>query len=265
MSATLKRSDVIESTAPAPRWARFSLRSLFFTTLVCAVGLAVLIVPSVRELQAIAHFDRLGVPRVPSSGRAADARWSWIPFHGIHYASWLPEFLEDESLRELCPQVHQIWFVEGDELGDAELPPLRACTRLQALHLPSTKLTDAGLRPLAGLRKLEFLSLQVANLTDAGCAHFCRLPKLKHLALGPSYGRGKSHVTEAGLRRLAQLPSLTSLELSQLDLNEAGIAALGDLTQLEQLTFFEVTFPPNGLAELRVRLPQCAIETEPVP
>jgi hypothetical protein len=161
--------------------------------------------------------------------------------------------------------------------GLVHLSGLRSLRHLEPMY----DLTDEGAAALSSLRLLDELSIVTTNLTDDGIAHLAPLTQLKDLALNAS------ELTEVGLARLkgwnrltrlslsvgdledyrflSQFPELISLELilEKFDTKsvpgvwipvkqrgELGLASLGTLSKLRDLSVSSSSYPESLLANI---------------
>jgi hypothetical protein len=145
---------------------------------------------------------------------------------------------------------------------DAGLAHLAACEGLFALNLDSDRLlvTGAGLAPLAVLPHFSALSF---DARDADMPYIAALPRLRHLvcqdttagddgfsALGGSrsiehiWGRRCHNLQRRGFVALSRIPTLRSLSVSCLNVDDAGLAALPGFPALTELMPMDV--PDEG-------------------
>ncbi|MGE5927479.1 MAG: hypothetical protein ACM357_09000 [Gemmatimonadota bacterium] len=145
---------------------------------------------------------------------------------------------------------------------DAGLAELTACEGLFALNLDSSRLavTGAGLAPLAGLPHFSALSF---DAKDADMPYIAALPRLRHLvcqdtvagddgfsALAGSrsleylWGRRCHNLRRRGFQALANIPTLRSLSVSCLNVDDAGLAILPRFPALTELMPMDV--PDEG-------------------
>ena len=145
---------------------------------------------------------------------------------------------------------------------DAGLGHLAACEGLYALNLDSDRLlvTGAGLAPLAVLPHFSALSF---DAKDADMPYIAALPRLRHLvcqdttagddgfsALGGSrslehiWGRRCHNLGRRGFVALSRIPTLRSLSVSCLNVDDEGLAALPDFPALTSLMPMDV--PDEG-------------------
>ncbi|MCX7425435.1 MAG: hypothetical protein NTW96_07400, partial [Planctomycetia bacterium] len=70
-------------------------------------------------------------------------------------------------------------------------------------------------------------------------------------------------VTDAGLKHLARLPSLISLELGDTELTDRALADLRGMTRLEYLGVSGTRMTSEGVKRLREALPTTRIDFTP--
>lgn len=110
--------------------------------------------------------------------------------------------------------------LQGTNVTDATLAPLKDITSLVELNLATTRITDAGLQNLKGLTHLQRLHLEMTDVTDAGLAHLKPLTNLVYLNLYAT------KVTDAGLENLKDMRYLRNLYTWQSKVSEDGAARL---------------------------------------
>jgi len=174
--------------------------------------------------------DELVPPSAPDSERGAAA------------ARDAAEAPREASARETRRRATAAWLREVlpdryGELSDAEL------AALTELDLRGAAIGDDDLRHLADFSDLESLSLHGTPITDAGLAHLGTLTHLRNLVLRGTQVTGAgvqslpveslealhlcdSRITAEDLRYLPPMPSLRTLKLNFLELDDASIAAL---------------------------------------
>ncbi|MDZ4403750.1 hypothetical protein [Prosthecobacter sp.] len=126
--------------------------------------------------------------------------------------------------------------------GCKELTRLFLYDRTNANH---SAVNDAGLQAVAaaGFPKLEDFAYVQRQVTDAGLAHLSAL-KLRKLTTNTSPGI-------EGLRHLAEISTLESLELGRSNLTDEGLLILSKLKSLQQLTSFDARITDEGLKHLQ--------------
>jgi hypothetical protein len=140
--------------------------------------------PSAAETKAIAAFGQKGIDIRPI---AANLNWREANFR-----------------------------LQGTNVNDTLLAPVKDILGLVDLNLATTKVTDAGLANLKGLTNLQRLHLELTGVSDAGLAQIKSLPNLTYLNL---YG---TKVTDAGLENLKGMKHLRNLYVWQSKVTEEG-------------------------------------------
>lgn len=162
------------------------------------------------------------------------------------------------SLRALGGQVTEtggavtkIFFKDCSKLGEAEFKQIGQLKSLKTLTLYGSckGLTDATLVHLAGLTALEELGTDGIQVTDAGLKHLAALPNLRsaaffHIAF-PDKG-----FTGAGFAAFKTLPKLERLTIAGTPFNDAGMAAVAQLTQLKEFRTWHTFQTQAGNAHL---------------
>src|SRR5260221_44216 len=110
--------------------------------------------------------------------------------------------------------------LQGTNITDAVIAPVKDITSLVGLNLGATKVTDAGLAHIKGLTNLTRLYLELTAVTDAGLANLKGLGNLTYLNL---YG---TQVSDAGLEHLKGLKYLRNLYVWQTKVTAAGVKKL---------------------------------------
>ena len=110
--------------------------------------------------------------------------------------------------------------LQGTNVTDAVVAPVKDLTSLIEINLAKTSVTDAGLSALENLTNLLRLHLELTSITDAGLARLKNLTNLGYLNL---FGTA---VTDAGLEHLKGLRNLKQLYLWQTKVTDAGAASL---------------------------------------
>lgn len=137
-------------------------------------------------------------------------------------------------------------------LGDTNVEKLLPLKNLVELEISDNLLTEVGLKQLASFKRLAKLKLGInkgvtpndpAGFTPAGLRHIASLGSLTHLTIVcPS-------VTDAGLKELAPLTGLTSLNLGA-EVTDAGLKEIVRFSNLTELTLFNTKVTDAGMREL---------------
>src|SRR5262249_39690729 len=112
--------------------------------------------------------------------------------------------------------------------------------QLQALDLRLTRVTDAGLKDLAGL-KLSELFIPAATQTDLGLKVFLTINPDR-----PKLDLSGWNVTNDGLKELARLKHLQSLNLRDTKVTDSGLKDLAGLN-LKDLALPDAALTDLGL------------------
>jgi hypothetical protein len=100
--------------------------------------------------------------------------------------------------------------------------------------------TDESLFVLLQLPDLCRVAVGGNRFTEEGVAHLAQLPKLRELDI--------SNVTADGLRQLAAARELRELVLSWHDTDDAVLSGVAELTQLTSIQLYDTSVTANGLA-----------------
>jgi Leucine-rich repeat (LRR) protein len=103
------------------------------------------------------------------------------------------------------------------------------------------QVTDLGLAKLGKLTKLRRLNLSGARLTPAGLKVLARMP-LEHLSLWNCEA-----LDDAAASVLAEIPTLTNLDLSLTKVSDAGLQTLAKLPNLKALYLSETKVTPQAV------------------
>jgi hypothetical protein len=118
--------------------------------------------------------------------------------------------------------------------GDDGLECLARLPHLKKLELKSmgnTAVTDAALKAAGQLSRLEELSVASEDITDDGLRHLEELTSLQKLSID------SDGITGDGLKYLKGLGMLRTLRLTCPRLQDSGLQRVGELTQLDDLSF----------------------------
>ena len=136
--------------------------------------------------------------------------------------------------------------LRGAKLDDRALADLRACTRLEHLHLFSCEsITSRGMVALRGLTALESIDLRNHALEDKGVESLVELPRLSRVF----FNAVSRHFTHHGMAGLARLP-LISLELDGDTLDDERILPLARHRSLANLEIGGAPITERGAAAI---------------
>ena len=153
--------------------------------------------------------------------------------------------IRDEDLEPLrkATQVQRLHLFR-QPIGDSTLGNLRHITQLRELGLGITEVTDVGLVELQHFPSLEKLWLFHTEVTDTGMKHVSKCENLEFLELG------STKVGDAGVRQLASLPHLRYINLSKTGVTDEGVAALAPLSNLDEGIFFGTAVTQAGVDQV---------------
>jgi hypothetical protein len=142
---------------------------------------------------------------------------------------------------------------KSTNVTDGAIPYLGRIKNLQWLDLTGTNVTGDQLGSLRSLSALRLLDLKETAIRDEFLKHLKETPRLESLNLC------KTAITDHGIANLAEIKSLRWLDLAETALTDASIQYLCDLKSLKCLIVSKGSLTPEGLENLRKRLPNCEI------
>jgi hypothetical protein len=98
------------------------------------------------------------------------------------------------------------------------------------IYIGGQGIRDAELQRLCQIKTLEVLGLDEAPITDAGFAALNELKSLRTLMVGHTYT-----FNGVGVRCLKQINSLTHLEMGGSGVDDKGVAAICEMSQIKEL------------------------------
>ncbi|MDA0667963.1 MAG: hypothetical protein O3A95_08820 [Planctomycetota bacterium] len=104
----------------------------------------------------------------------------------------------------------------------------------QAPGYPIGLMNDDTLALIAELHQLESLAIAGWNVfySNAGLQHIVQMPKLAKLKVSMA-----PNVTDESMRILAQMPTLTHLDITYTEITEAGLSYLLEAAKLENVAY----------------------------
>jgi hypothetical protein len=175
--------------------------------------------------------------------------------------------------------LEELTFDEDSPLTDAGMVHLRGLTELKVLMLPKGKITGEALANLEGLTRLRSLSIPRISLESADLSPLRRLTELEDLIMAGSRGArcdlgpirdleqlqilSLTGIVIKDLEPIQQLPHLLSLNLVDSELDDAGLAPLGEPGSLPLLVGLYLTNTRISNAGLKT-LPKLA-SVRPLP
>lgn len=188
-------------------------------------------VPSVRSLRV----------RAPSGGQAA------VTARDLAWAARDLDQLESLVLDDcsglggdlsFLPRLRSLRVLDLSGCGgltDAEMRWVGTLTRLRTLRVgrlfQDTPLSDEAVRSVLGARQLRHLVWIGTRITDRGLAALSGQAELRTLDLTAS-----ALISDRGVRRLADLGWVESLDLSRSPVTDDGVRALGSMRKLRHLS-----------------------------
>jgi hypothetical protein len=198
------------------------------------------------------------------------------PLLTVEFAKTLPDLqhltwlrlheggVTDEALKEVARvrSLRTLVLHQTSRVTDAGIKELGNLPELSALILHRVKLTDQGMKGLAPLRKLTHLNLgdrpalaalrayyQQVNTGFSGKARDDYVLN-NHLKVGETWERMRLEVTDAGLKELAGMKDLATLDLSNTQITDAGLKELAGLPNLTRLSLGSTRITGTGLKDL---------------
>ncbi|WP_437222484.1 leucine-rich repeat domain-containing protein [Planctomicrobium sp. SH661] len=127
---------------------------------------------------------------------------------------------------------------------DLGMNSLAKLTNLRTVSLEDCSVADDGMVPLLTLKKLRVLNLMRTAVGDAGLAHFSEMPLV-------TLNLRDTAVSGPGLDSLAAArETLTTLDLSELRINNAGVAHISSFKNLQNLDLWNASIDRDGIALL---------------
>ena len=226
------------------------------------------------------------------------------------HLSYRDEFVTDNTLENLrgLTEIKDLNLLACRSFTDRSLKLIGTLKSLQSLALVATEVTDDGIKDLRGLSELTTLALNGTRVTGRGLESLRDLQKLRVLEVADinsseavveiakgawpelnRLGLPGTILTDSGATGLANLPTLSRLELvlyqasdDQLrrlaplqkltilslvngsSLSDAGLEHLRPLTNLKILGLRNTQVTSAGVAKLQQALPNCKIEWDGV-
>jgi hypothetical protein len=126
--------------------------------------------------------------------------------------------------------------------------------RIERVDLDFCNFHGSELMRLQALPRLRVLNANRSNIADEDLETLRRLPSLESLNLAGT------EITDDGLRRLAGAPHLKSLSLCETSVTDAGLKYLETMPALEEVFLDGSYVTQEGAAQLKAKLPRCAID-----
>jgi len=148
---------------------------------------------------------------------------SWTKAQGL---------INGEGLRAIADKFRKVERLDlyGSNKID-DWSPLKSLGNLETLLVGETSFTDAGLKAVSHSSRLKVLRVSSAVITAAGLRYISSLSSLESLHMD-----GCSEVGNSGLKHLAGLVSLVTIDLRYSKVTGEGLVHLTDMTRLESLS-----------------------------
>ena len=208
---------------------------------------------ALASLSTLEHLERLEINLTELSGNELAALQSLprlrdlrlMAAHGVSLSGWeaIGKLITLRSLE-----------VGGSSLTDEALRSIGKLENLETLYVDRTPLDGSGLVHLRALSLLRTFTADGSGIQSRNLVHLRDLPALEevHLALVPVLPEGLAHLahiprltrltfyeslsSSEGLDQLLQSPLLEELDLTGSDLDDAGLAVLGQMRQMRVLS-----------------------------
>ena len=133
--------------------------------------------------------------------------------------------------------VVKVWLT-GTTITDDDLKELAPLKNLTGLYLSpkvyGEGVTGVGLKYLIGLEQLTHLGLSKTNLTEPGLKELVKFKNLTHLDLGGGEV-GFSGAQDSWLKELVPLSNLTFIDLEYARVTDEGLKSLASLPKLQSI------------------------------
>lgn len=210
------------------RWLQFSLSSLFLLVTALCVWLGIVVNQARKQREAVAAIE------------AAEGAvyYDWEEGHdpfGDEVAappglSWLRRLVGDEYFQSIY-SVN----LQNAKISDDLLRHVGGQTSITELRLGNPQIGDHELAFLSELHRLQFIDF---------------LP-LAYAGMVEPEGENTHRITAAGIRHFRRLPNLKTLRLSKSAFGDEGLAILGEISTLEELTFDDPQVTDAGFEHLK--------------
>ncbi|KAL9960679.1 hypothetical protein ACROYT_G034165 [Oculina patagonica] len=151
--------------------------------------------------------------------------------------------LTDASVKVLaksCPMLDHVYLVDCPRITDLALKALAASKHLNVVNVADcVRIQDTGVRQIVeGSSGAKIKELNLTNCVRVSDVTLLRIAQRCHNLVYASFCYCE-HVTDAGVELLGTLPSLTSLDLSGCNIQDQGVAALGNNPRFRDITLAE--------------------------
>lgn len=138
------------------------------------------------------------------------------------------------ELTETAGVITAVTVKDGAKFTAAEFKLLGTLSGVKTFTWSGNTLDDAMLAHLAGMSALEDVSTNLAQFSDDGLKQWAAFSKLRRIKFFHTSLHAKN-LNGSGFAQLTSLKNLRSLTVAGCPFNDEGLAAVGKLTQLEEL------------------------------
>ncbi|MBX9695703.1 MAG: hypothetical protein K2Z81_25185 [Cyanobacteria bacterium] len=144
----------------------------------------------------------------------------------------------------------ELFISDTETMTDDSIENLTGPPELELLELQRTKLSSKGLKHIVKTfpHLYSLLLSKSASLDDSAVEDLLTMDKLKRLDIG------FTHISQAGAVRLSKIPSMESLSLCGLPIDDSGVAAMSDKLHLLELRDTKITDASLRLLKQRKKL-----------
>lgn len=151
--------------------------------------------------------------------------------------------LTDASVKVLtksCPMLDHIYLVDCPRITDIALKALASFKHLNVVNVADcVRIQDTGVRQVVeGPSGAKIKELNLTNCVRVSDVTLLRIAQRCHNLVYASFCYCE-HVTDAGVELLGTLPSLVSLDLSGCNIQDQGVAALGNNPKFRDISLAE--------------------------
>ncbi|XP_020600406.1 F-box/LRR-repeat protein 13-like [Orbicella faveolata] len=151
--------------------------------------------------------------------------------------------LTDASVKVLaksCPMLDHVYLVDCPRITDLALKALASSKHLNVVNVADcVRIQDTGVRQIVeGPSGAKIKELNLTNCVRVSDVTLLRIAQRCHNLVYASFCYCE-HVTDAGVELLGTLPSLMSLDLSGCNIQDQGVAALGNNPRFRDITLAE--------------------------
>lgn len=151
--------------------------------------------------------------------------------------------LTDASVKVLarsCPLLEHVYLVDCPRMTDLALKALATSKHLHVVNVADcVRIQDTGVRQIVeGPSGAKLKELNLTNCVRVSDVTLLRIAQRCHNLVYASFCYCE-HVTDAGVELLGTLPSLMSLDLSGCNIQDQGVAALGNNPRFRDITLAE--------------------------